>query len=271
MKTLRETLESVANQNHSDIEHLVVDGGSTDGSLKILEDFPSISWTSGPDDGHYHAMNKGIVQATGEVVAVLNADDCYATGALAAVSRAFESNPTWDALIGGIIYVDGEGQEIFRRREAVWDPQVVRFGFALNHQILFVRKSVYERLGTYRYREFKNACDYDFYMRLATRGAIVGTLQTYLVRYRFHAFGQSADRRVATNMDRECREIRRQYGVPGGFLGGLLRIYARVKRQVQKLIILRTIDWIPGRVYLRRHMRDRTSFSSNVGVDHLEP
>jgi glycosyltransferase involved in cell wall biosynthesis len=267
--TLRETLESVAIQDYSDVEHLVVDGGSTDGTLEILQQFDRVDWISEPDEGHYHAMNKGIAKATGDVIGVLNSDDCYTPGTLAAVADAFHQHPEWDALIGDVIYVDGTGNEIFRRQEARWDPQVIRLGFAPNHQTLFVRRSTFERLGTFRHRDFKNTCDYEFFMRLARSGCTVGTLRRYVVRYRFHDFGQSADRRVASNMKRECEAIRREYGVPGGLVGKALEFYARGKRQLEKLFILGKVDLIPGKVHLRRHMRERTTFSSNIGVNDL--
>lgn len=267
--TLRETLESVETQDHPDVEHLVIDGGSTDGTLEILKDFKRVDWISEHDEGHYHAMNKGIAMATGDVIGVLNGDDCYTPGTLSAVADAFGQHPEWDALIGDIIYVDGTGNEIFRRQEARWDPQIIRLGFALNHQTLFVRRSTFKQLGPFRYRDFKNTCDYEFFMRLAHSGSRVGTVRRYVVRYRFHEFGQSADRRVADNMQRECEAIRREYGVPGGLVGKALEFYARGKRQMEKLIILGKVDLIPGRVHLRRHMRERTTFSSNIGVNDL--
>src|SRR5271169_3251465 len=73
--TLRETIESVARQDYPHVEHLVVDGSSTDGTLDILRSHPHLNWVSEKDEGHYHAMDKGTRLASGEVVAILNADD----------------------------------------------------------------------------------------------------------------------------------------------------------------------------------------------------
>ena len=84
--TIRETLESVARQDYPHVEHLVIDGGSTDGTLEIVKEFPNIRWVSEKDEGHYHAMNKGIEMTTGEAVAILNADDCYTEGTLRKVA-----------------------------------------------------------------------------------------------------------------------------------------------------------------------------------------
>src|SRR5690242_11235657 len=80
--TLRETIRSVLQQDYPNYEHIIVDGGSTDGTLDILKEYPSLIWSSEKDEGHYDAMNKGILKATGEIVNILNADDCYRPGAL---------------------------------------------------------------------------------------------------------------------------------------------------------------------------------------------
>ncbi|MDI9371864.1 MAG: glycosyltransferase family 2 protein, partial [Verrucomicrobiota bacterium] len=161
--TIRATIESVAQQDYPHVEHLVMDGGSTDGTLEILKAYPRLLWVSEKDEGHYHAMDKGTRQASGDVVAILNADDCYRPGVLREVAAAFEAHPDWDALFGNIVFVDGEGREIFRREEAKFDPQIVRFGHNMvNHQALFLTRAVYLRLGGYRYREFKNCCDYEY-------------------------------------------------------------------------------------------------------------
>jgi GT2 family glycosyltransferase len=268
--TIRETLDSVSKQAYPHVEHIVMDGGSTDGTLEILKEYPRIQWHSEKDEGHYHAMNKGIQRATGEAVAILNADDCYCESILSKVAAAFQAHPDWDALFGDFIFVDGDGREIFSRQEACWDPQIVRFGMAIAlHQALFVRKAVYERLGLLRHKDFKNTCDMEFLMRMIRAKCRVGHIPEYVVRYRYHQHGQSADRRVVANMALESQRIRREYGVPGGWIGKLLLHYARIKRQAEKLLILGKCDLVPGRWLLRRHMREKTQFSSNIGVDKL--
>ena len=270
-RTIRETLDSVARQDHPHVEHIVMDGGSTDGTLAIVKEFPHVKWFSERDEGHYHAMNKGITMATGEAVAILNADDCYCDGILTKVATALAQHPEWDALFGDIIFVDGEGREIFRREEACWDGQLVRFGFGIgNHQTLFVRKRTYDRLGLLRHKHLKNCCDYDFLLRMALNGCKVGHIREYVVRYRYHQFGQSADTRIVANMAREHEILRKEYGLPSGLVGWFLLQYARIKRQTQKLLILGKCDLIPGRLILRRHMHAKTVFSSNIGLDKLE-
>ena len=268
--TIRATLESVARQDYPRVEHIVVDGGSSDSTVEILKEFPHLVWNSERDEGHYHAMDKGTRSASGEIVAILNADDCYPPGVLSEIAAAFEKHPQWEGLFGDIVFVDGEGREIFRREEAMFDRQVIRFGHnVVNHQTLFLKKSTYLRLGGYRYKEFKNCCDYEYVMRLIRAGCIIGHIPVYIVNYRYHDHGQSADLRVRSNMARESAAIRKEYGVPGGIIGQALTAYARVKRQLEKLVIRGRCDLLPGNLLLKKHLREKTSFSSNIGVDKL--
>src|SRR6266850_2688937 len=105
ISTIRETLDSVASQDYSNVEHIVVDGGSTDGTIELLKEYPDLTWVSEKDEGHYHAMDKGTRSAFGDVVAILNADDCYRPGVLTEVAKAFEKHTDWEGLFGDIVFV----------------------------------------------------------------------------------------------------------------------------------------------------------------------
>ena len=198
--TIRETIESVRSQDYPNWEHIIIDGGSKDGTVELLKEYPHLIWVSEKDEGHYHAMNKGILRATGEIINILNTDDCFRPGTLRAVGEAFLQHPQWDALFGDVQYVDGQGREIFRRKEACYDYNVIRYGLCyVIHPTLFVRKSVHDQLGLYRHKEFLNACDFEFILRLGKHGRKVGHVPRLLVNYRFHEFGQSADMRIRQN------------------------------------------------------------------------
>src|SRR5438445_1955260 len=126
VRTIRETLESVKRQDYPHVEHLVIDGGSTDGTLEVVKEYSKVICISEKDEGHYHAMDKGTRRATGDVVNILNADDCYRPGVLTEVDSSFEKNPDWDGLFGDVVFVDTNGNEIFRREEAMFDRQIIR-------------------------------------------------------------------------------------------------------------------------------------------------
>ena len=269
--TLQETIQSVLAQDYKNWEHIVIDGGSTDGTVDLLRSYPHLQWISEKDQGHYHAMNKGIERTSGEIIAILNADDCYRGGTLRTVAAAFVENPEWDALFGVVMYVDGEGREIFRREEAGYDYDVLRFGSVcyVIHPTLFVKKSTYQRIGVYQYEKFLNCCDLDFILRLGKNRCRIGHIPQLLANYRMHEHGQSADRRVSRNMTLESLAIRKEHGFPGGIKGKFLDLFARAKRQFQKLIYRGKPDLIPGKLLLRKHIRDKTTFSSNIGIDKL--
>src|SRR5690242_13411052 len=125
VNTVGATIESVLNQDYKNWEHLVVDGGSRDGTVTVLQRYSHLKWVSEPDEGHYHAMNKGISRAAGDLIVILNADDCFRPGALRAVVDAFEQNPAWDASFGDVVFVDHQGHKIYQRQEAVYDYKVL--------------------------------------------------------------------------------------------------------------------------------------------------
>jgi len=268
--TVRETIESAKGQDFKDWEHIIVDGGSTDGTLDVIHDFPHLVWISEKDEGHYDAMNKGISRAKGGIIVILNADDCFRPGALRLAAEALKSHPDWDAVFGDVVFVDDRGQRIYQRQEAIYDYDVLLYGLDyICHQTLFVRKNIYEKLGGYRHKDFRNSADYEFKLRLGRSGCRVGHVREFLVNYRYHGRGQSADRRIIRNMIEETAKIRCEYGNRGGLRGNCLQILYKLKRQVQKLALRHTCDLVPGTWRLKSHLREQSEFSSNSGLDRL--
>ena len=270
VKTIRETIESVRQQDYPHIEHVVMDGGSKDGTLDLLREYPHLIVESKKDEGHYHAMNKGVDRATGDIVAVLNADDCYRPGALRQVAEALQKHPDWDGLFGDVVFIDGRGGEVYRRKEALFDYDTLRYAFGyICHPTLFVKKSVFQSIGGFRHKEFKNLCDYDFVLRMGRAGCKIGAIPYFLADFRYHDFGQSLDKRIVNNFDRELEILKREHGCPAGFMGKVFTFYGHARRQLQKLFLRGTCDIIPARWILRKYFKERTTFSSNIGLDKL--
>lgn len=267
-RTLGQTIQSVLDQGYDDVEHIVVDGGSTDGTIDILKSHQHIKWTSEPDDGIYHAMQKGMDRATGDVLAVLNSDDYYLPGALNAVSDAFADHPNWDSAFGDVHYVNDEGVVIHEKIEAGYDYNVLRYGAAnlVVDQALFYRAEAFRKLGEFRSDDFVSCADYEMIMRLGAKGFHVGHIDRVLTNFRLHDFGQSSDRRVIENMKREIREIRDEYGVPRGIRFRALECFYKGVRQFQKLRKRGTINLIPASWKFERYRRDQNQFSSNLSL-----
>jgi len=152
-ETIADTLGSVAAQTHADVEHIVIDGGSTDGTLDVVGRYRDrlARVVSEPDRGLYDAMNKGIRLASGEVVGTLNADDVYADrSVLETVASAF-ADPDLDALYGDLVYVDRNDTSRVVRYWTSCDYRDGLFerGWIPAHPTFFVRRRVYERYGLF--------------------------------------------------------------------------------------------------------------------------
>lgn len=158
-KTIEETINSVINQSYENVEYIIIDGGSTDGTLDIIkkhEDRISY-WVSEPDYGLYHAMNKGIEKATGDIVGLINADDYYYEGVFLDVVEAFDRKNLEDHIFFGDMVHDGK---IVKG----WRQDNVKIGAFGAHPSMFCPKKVYDRIGVYKLW-YKILADYDFMYR----------------------------------------------------------------------------------------------------------
>jgi glycosyltransferase involved in cell wall biosynthesis len=184
---LERTMLSVLNQNYPNLEYIVIDGGSTDGSVEILKKYESrmAYWVSEKDRGQSHALNKGFERATGEIIGWLNSDDLYCPGALRHVGEWFASHPQDDVHYGGLYLVDAED----RLTDAHWAvPPDVRYtyfvGMDVHQQSLFWRRELMGRAGKID-ESFHFCMDFDFVVRLMLHGRVSRT-KRYLGMFREH-------------------------------------------------------------------------------------
>jgi glycosyltransferase involved in cell wall biosynthesis len=168
--TIEATLLSVSGQTHRDIEHIIVDGGSTDGTLEIVNrhrsNFSHV--ISEPDHGLYDAMNKGIGLASGDVIGLINSDDLYADNrVLQRVSDFFSANPDIDACYGDLCYVKyDEPTKIVRYwRSNPYQSGLFRKGWVPPHPTLYVRREIFQRCGAFDL-SYRIAADFEFMLRL---------------------------------------------------------------------------------------------------------
>ena len=166
--TISDTLRSVASQSHRDIEHIVIDGASTDNTLDVVRAHgPHLTrLVSEHDQGIYDAMNKGLRLASGDVIGFINSDDFYAsTEVIAKVVKAF-SDPTVDACYGDLCYVkpDDVASVVRYWRSSAFSPGLFLRGWCPPHPTLYVRRRVYERFGEFDLR-YRIAADVELMMR----------------------------------------------------------------------------------------------------------
>lgn len=168
-------LQSVQSQNHKDLEHVIVDGASTDGTLDILRSTldARASLVSEPDHGIYDALNKGFARASGDVVGLMHSDDFFADeSVLAQVAAAF-SDPLVDAVYGDLEYVaKTDTNRVIRRwRSGEYSAARLAWGWMPPHPTLFLRRRVIEEWGGFD-TQFRIAADYDAILRYFGQGKI---------------------------------------------------------------------------------------------------
>lgn len=176
--TLRDTLESVLSQTYSDIEHIVVDGESSDNTLALLREYEPrydgrLRYVSEPDQGIYDAMNKGIRMAAGEIIGILNSDDFYTSPDIVETMVGTLARYRVDAVYGDIHYVNGEDLNKCVRyySSAGFRRWKMLLGFMPAHPSFYCRKEVYERLGLFK-TSYKVAADFEHLLRLIYVGRI---------------------------------------------------------------------------------------------------
>jgi glycosyltransferase len=220
--TVAEALDSALAQDHRDVELIVIDGGSTDGTLQVLQRYADrlALLVSEPDRGIYDALNKGIARANGEIVGFLHSDDLFAdSSVLSRISAAF-ADPRVDAAYGDLLYVnkDDPSRVVRTWRSDAFSPNRLARGWMPPHPTFYVRRTVYQKLGGYD-TSYRIAADYDCMLRLLGRGEVRPVyIPEVLVKMRVGG----ASNRSLKNILRKSREDYRALRANGvGGLGAL--------------------------------------------------
>lgn len=198
-RTIEATLDSVAAQTYPHIEHIVIDGGSTDGTVGILRRRNGLArWSSEPDSGVYDAMNKGLRVAGGEVIGFLNADDIFASsGAVDRVMREFR-HPATEACYGDLVYVDAEDTDRVVRywRTGSYRPGTFGHGWVPPHPTFYARRATYERLGAFDLK-YRFSADFDLMLRFVEKARVPTIyIPEVLVRMRVGGLTNSSIRNI---------------------------------------------------------------------------
>lgn len=184
-KTIEQTIQSVLNQTYQNIEYIIIDGQSIDGTLDIIDKYRQqiASCISEPDDGLYDAMNKGIHMTTGDIVGILNSDDWYDIQTVEKAVQIFSTNDV-DVVYGDemLLYED----EFMQRRVTGALADIV-YRMNISHPTVFVKRKIYEKYGMFD-TSYKIAADYDFLLRIYRQGVSMQECPGILAYFRMNGF-----------------------------------------------------------------------------------
>lgn len=209
--TIEDTILSVINQTYKNIEYIIVDGGSTDKTIEIIEKYKENIQTfiSEPDKGIYDAMNKGIRLATGELIGILNSDDFYANkNVIKNIAEHIKEN---DSIYADLVYVDRKDTDKVIRywKSGEYKKNAFLKGWMPPHPTFFLKKAIYEQYGTYNL-SLKSAADYELMLRVLHKEKITTIYYPEIIT-KMRVGGQSnasiSNRLKANKEDRKAWDI----------------------------------------------------------------
>jgi glycosyltransferase involved in cell wall biosynthesis len=218
------TIRSVLEQEGPPVEYVVIDGGSSDETVSILERFDSqLSWVSEPDDGQAHAVNKGLDRTSGDIIGWLNSDDIYYPGAIRAVQGFFRRHPEVDVVYGDGHHIDTDGRIIEAYYTESWDPLRLEDVCFLCQPTVFFRRSVVDRCGGLD-AGLQYCMDYEYWIRLSIEGMRFGYLRRYLAGSRLYADTKTLGHRVKVHAEINHMLRSRLRRVPDRWLGNYAHV-----------------------------------------------
>ena len=267
------TIESVLSQDYPHIEYLVMDGGSTDGTLDLLRSFGDrVRWISQPDRGQADAINRGFSRTAGEVLAWLNADDTYAPGAVRAAVEFLAENPSVAMVYGNADFIDANGNLIgpCAHVEPFNRHRLIHYSDFIVQPAAFFRRSAFESVGGVD-ADLHWTMDYDLWLKLAERHTIQ-YLPRVLANYRW--LGGSKTASGGWNRLDEIRSVLRRHGAGTPAFVRLECVNASVQDALQSLkhgkLFERDEPGRAGRGYAHRFTSgDRESLFAADVADHL--
>lgn len=254
---LERTILSVLNQNYPNLEYIIIDGGSTDGSVEIIKKYESklAYWVSEPDRGQSHAINKGWMRSSGQILAYLNSDDTYKDGALFYIARYFMSHPEVDMAYGDVYVIDEMDKLVypFTCGEFNLKKYIKDCNYFIPQQAVFFRRQIFEKVGLLDENlHFK--MDRDYFIRIGMNGC-VKRIPHYLAHFRTHLAAKSTPRNTKRARG-EFISIRQKYG--GSFFVPWFYIDKICLTQMKQLFLIRPLKKLylwDTLTHIRRNMK----------------
>lgn len=213
VETIRDTIESVLSQQYPDIEYIIVDGASKDGTLELISEYEGrISKViSESDKGIYDAMNKGVQAATGDFVGILNSDDVFAgSDVIQNLVAHLKNNPSADAVYADLVFVQRKEMDVVTRRysSSGFSPWKVRFGFMIPHPTFYARRELFDKYGSYKLG-YRVSADFELMARFMSKGVKMVRHSAVMVKMREGGISTTGFWwRIHQNLEivRACRE-----------------------------------------------------------------
>ncbi len=246
---IERTIQSVLTQGVAPLQYAVIDGGSTDGTVSILERYAESLWyVSERDAGQTEAVNKGITSTSGEIIGWLNSDDVYYPGTLAAVREFFAAHPSVDVVYGNGDHIDEHDRIIEPYPCEPWSPERLREVCFLCQPAVFFRRRVIERHG-YLDARLQFCMDYEYWLRLAEGGAHVAHIPRRLAGSRMYAWNKTLGQRVAVHAEINHMLRKRLGAVPSRWISNYAHVVLEtrgIKRDDGRLrfaILVSLLSW----------------------------
>lgn len=234
--TVGQAIRSVQQQRYPNIEHIIQDGGSSDGTLAVIKQMESSQTftESAPDDGIYDAINKGIARSTGDVIGLVHSDDFLASkDVIKSIAKAFE-DPAVDAVYGDLDYISSvDSHKVIRRwKSSSFEPSHLALGWMPPHPTLYLRREVFQKFGTYD-ATLRISADYDAILRFFKIDGFNSIyLPQVLVKMRIGGESNSSMTRILRKSKEDLRALRRNQ--VGGIGTLMLKNVSKVKQFIEK-------------------------------------
>lgn len=239
-RTIKDAIESVLNQKYHNIEYIIIDGGSTDGTAEIISSYGHrlSHFVSEPDNGMYHALNKGIERATGDIIGILHSDDIfYCQNTLEKVMGVFKQSDA-DLIYANGQYVDQYDTSVVRRiyPSRPFKKRDLHFGWIPLHTTIYVRRQVFEKYGLYM-TNFSIASDYGISLRWFLNDEIKKEyLNEWVVKMRMG--GKSTTMSLQRTKSKEDLQIIKQFKLAGYFTLG-----CKIGRKIPQYLLPRIVKY----------------------------
>ncbi len=235
-ETIRDAIDSVLSQTYKNIEYIIVDGASSDGTVEIVQSYGNkiSTFVSEKDKGIYDGLNKGLSLATGDLIAFLHSDDLYAnSNSIEEIIKQFESDDNLDGVYGDLIYTPkSDTSKVLRYwKSKDFESSLLKQGWMPAHPTLILKKEVYEKYGNFDL-SFKIAGDYDFMLRVLSAGITVKYIPQVLYKMRVGGESNKSLKNIMLKSQEDLRALRKN-GV-GGIYSLIIKNISKIKQFIKK-------------------------------------